>query len=398
MKLPQSHIKQAIYLAEEIEAGKSVQLLRKQHGLKLRLTRRIPHRMHRRRGWRKCRSSIVDSRNLVICHRYLGSIAVSLNQDKIRQLDFSGRQPQWLVVRGPLDPEAPLRGMLSVLLLVGVVIMSLSALIASFTTKPLRTSIEAMNRMAKGELNHRLPESGSPELQALGQSFNRMADRISTLLAAERSLIAGISHELRTPLTRLRLQLELLKDKAVPIERLTAMEKNVEDIDNLIGEIIESSRLSMSERKIDLVPVDLIHVVEEALSQQPLVDHQVRIEGHSGPVLGDHQRLVRVIRNLLDNTSKYAPIDTEVYILVEEATVTVSDRGPGVPESEVDKLFEPFFRGQNTSKSKSKGYGLGLMIARQIAQLHGGSLRAQNRSGGGLSVKLEIPRYETKVN
>ncbi|MBX2811231.1 MAG: HAMP domain-containing histidine kinase [Myxococcales bacterium] len=391
----QSQMLRVTRLAEEYEQGATIEELQVRHGLELSISYRL--RWRHKRGWRRrCHREYSDDRKLVACFGPGGGIAVTVRPKTIPpHLHSSQRssthrpRPIWLHVHHPVDPEAPMRGLLMVLFTVAVTIFALSAGIATLVSRPIRASITAMNRMAQGDLFHRLPESGTSELKEVGKAFNRMADRIAALLRAERSLIAGISHEIRTPLTRLRLELEMLKNH--PAERLGAMERDINDIDQLVREVIESSRLSIGEYPLHIGPVDLQHVAEEALSQQPLPDHNIELSGESPPILGDHARLVRVLRNLLDNASKYAPKDTLIKISITPATLQVTDEGPGVAPYELPHLFEPFYRASHKQKETVPGYGLGLMIARQIVELHGGTLRAENCAGGGLSVTLQLP-------
>jgi signal transduction histidine kinase len=163
----------------------------------------------------------------------------------------------WVTLRRELDPAAPREriGPLLLVLLLGVV--GASAYVAVVATRPLRATTQAMGRVAAGDLAHRLPESGGRELAEAARAFNAMGERVAAMLETERSLMAGISHELRTPLARLRLEVELLRDRGVPETRLTAMDKDLEEVDRLIGELLESSRLSLGERKLVDAPVSL---------------------------------------------------------------------------------------------------------------------------------------------
>ena len=376
-----AHLEQVAFVADELEGGADLRTLGRRLGIKLRRVERLPRPFRTRgpRGRTRCRDYRAQGRVLRACRGRRGVVATRLRRG-------------WLVAQRPLDPEAPERRVIVVLVVVGAVVLAISAGIASVVARPVRASVEAMERMAGGDLSHRLAESGFAEASGVSRAFNRMADRVAALLAAERSLMAGISHELRTPLARLRLELELLRDRDVPERRVAAMEADVEDIDRLIGEILESSRLALGEREVRFSDVDLREVVEEALGMQPLPDHVVRLEGEARLVRGDHARLVRVVRNLLENAGKYAEKETEIRIQVEGTAVEVCDRGPGVLGSDIPRLFEPFYRGRGRSPSAT-GYGLGLMIVKQVVALHDGHLEARNRPGGGLCVRFTLPDY-----
>lgn len=383
--LLRAHLEQVAFLAGEVERGADPRALGERLGLEVRRFDRPPRSLRRMLRSDRCHRHDLRGRALIACRGPRGAVAVELEEG-------------WLVVRRSLDPEAPKRRVAFVLVSVATVVLILSAVIATFATRPLRTSVNAMERMASGDLTHRLPESGSPDLGEAARAFNRMADRVTALLEAERSLMAGISHELRTPLARLRLELELLRDHPVPEKRRAAMEADVSEIDQLIGEVLEASRLSIGDRKLSFTPVDLRAVVEEALGTEPLPGHDVRLVGEASPVWGDHPRLVRVVRNLLQNAGKYAPADTEVEVGLSGRSLTVSDRGPGVPPSELPRIFEPFYRGERGRKTGATGHGLGLMIARQVVELHGGRIEASNREGGGLTVRLELSEPDPDVD
>ncbi|MEM7679345.1 MAG: HAMP domain-containing sensor histidine kinase, partial [Myxococcota bacterium] len=178
------------------------------------------------------------------------------------------------------------------------------------------------------------------------------------------------------------------RDTDVPARRLDAMETDLQDADDLIGELLELSRLSVGTRQLSEGAVSLDAVVIEAVERTPLPDHQVEVTGQAGSVRGDQARLVRVVRNLLSNAGKYAPKDTIVSVELAPSTITVRDRGQGVPDSELDRLFEPFYRGHRAGSGH--GLGLGLMIAQQVIRLHGGTISARNHPEGGLAVIIKF--------
>ena len=373
----ETHLDQVAFLADAIEDGENVRDLAEQMNLRARLVEQPPPRVvqaHRGRG--ACRMMIHRLRQIFVCRGPAAPVAVDTEEG-------------WLIVRRPLDVQSPERRFGMALLLVAVLIFGLSGLVAMWTLRPVRASIQAMERMAAGDLSVRLPESGQWEGTVMARAFNALADRVETLLRAERELMAGISHELRTPLTRLRLEIELLRDTDVSTRRLDAMESDLQDADSLISELLDLSRLSVGTRQLADDPVALAEVVKEAVERTPLSEHTVEVRGEGAEVRADRSRLVRVVRNLLSNAGKYAPAGTAVEITLDRRAVEVRDHGPGVPASELERLFEPFYRGQGTGSTN--GLGLGLMIARQVVLLHGGQILAHNHSDGGLVVRFELP-------
>ncbi|MEL7371967.1 MAG: HAMP domain-containing sensor histidine kinase [Myxococcota bacterium] len=370
-----THLDQVGFLADAIEDGEDGRILAEQMNLWARLVPQKPANIVKRR---KCRRRIHRLRQMYVCRGPAGPVAVETDEG-------------WLVVRRDLDVQRPERRFGLTLLLVAVLVFGLSALVAIWTLRPVRASVQAMQRMASGDLSFRLPESGPREGAGMARAFNALADRVETLLRAERELMAGISHELRTPLTRLRLEIELLRDTDVSKARLDAMEKDLQDADDLIGELLELSRLSVGARKLSENKVSLDAVVAEAVERTPLPNHRIEVVGQAGSIQGDQARLVRVVRNLLSNAGKYAPAGTTVSIELAPARITVRDRGPGVPKSELIRLFEPFYRGHRAGSGN--GLGLGLMIAQQVVRLHGGTVTAQNHPEGGLVVQIQLGEH-----
>ncbi len=378
-----THLDQVAFLAGAAEDGQNVDELAERMNMQANLRRRPPRSIRRAlRGRGPCRRLVHRLREVFVCRGARGPVAVDT-------------EAGWLIVRRDIKVQDPDRRFGLALLFVALLVFVLSALVATWTLRPVRESVVAMERMASGDLSFRLPEHGAREAADMARAFNALADRVENLLRAERELMAGISHELRTPLTRLRLEIELLRDTDVSPRRLDAMEADLQDADELIGELLDLSRLSIGTRQLSTDEVGLRDVVDEAVERTPLPDHQVTVTGAGSTIRGDYPRLVRVVRNLLSNAGKYAPSGTEVQVNLQETSVSVRDRGPGVPTSELGRLFEPFYRGHRAGSGN--GLGLGLMIARQVILLHGGTIAAHNHAEGGLEVRFELPTPDPKA-
>lgn len=379
----ETHLDQIAFLADAVEDGRDATEFAEQMNLRASLRDRPPRAIvHGRRRHRPCRKQRHRLREMYVCRGPTGPVAVDTEEG-------------WLVVVRDVDVRFPERRFGLALAMVAFVVFGLSALVATWTLRPVRTSVRAMERMASGDLSFRLPESGPREGADIARAFNALADRVETLLRAERELMAAISHELRTPLARLRLEIELLRDGPASDRRLKAMESDVQEADELIGELLDLSRLSIGARRLADDEIRLEDVVAEAVDRTPLPDHRVSITGRGTAVRGDRPQLVRVVRNLLSNAGKYAPPDTEVQVDLQSSSVEVRDHGPGVPPSELHRLFEPFYRGPHAGSSK--GLGLGLMVARQVVILHGGTIEARNHEEGGLVVRFDLPPASTNL-
>jgi two-component system OmpR family sensor kinase len=289
------------------------------------------------------------------------------------------------------------------LVLIGTVSsLAVSALLAWYLARPIRNLRWAFNAAADGKLETRvLPLMGRrrDEIADLGRDFDRMALRLQSLVSAQRTLLHDLSHELRSPLARLHAATGLLRQDPKNLQRsLDRIELETERLDTLVGEVLELARLEGGtspalEGKLDLV--DLVSdITGDATFEAQALGREVSFESHGAATVGGRADLLRrAIENVIRNAVKYTPRGTtaevELRSTTTSATLTVRDRGLGVPEGELARIFEPFYRAD--SAHGTNGFGLGLAIAQRAIRLHGGGIRAANRSGGGLQVEIELP-------
>lgn len=378
-RFEERQLRLAAFVAEDVEAGAAPESLADSLGMKGELAEAPPAFVTEALAGRskECRAKNVQTWRMVVCTSPRDPIAVDTADG-------------WLLLSA-LGPPVFGPPLLRSYLLLAFAVSLTAVLIAFSSTRPVRASVSAMERIAEGQLDHRLPPAGG-ELGSVATAFNRMADRVETLLQAERQLMASVSHELRTPLARLRLAVELLRDQGLPEKRLDAMEEDLEELNALIEEQLEASRLAIGDQPLHLGPVDLNAIVDEAIARSPLPKHSVRRVGSGAKLSADGPRLVRAIRNLIQNAGKYTPAGTEIEVCLDGHSVEVRDGGPGVPEEDLPHLFEPFYRSARDKKNRSAtGVGLGLMIVSEVLRLHGGAVSAKNRPEGGLSIRLELP-------
>jgi signal transduction histidine kinase len=241
-----------------------------------------------------------------------------------------------------------------------------------------------VRRFGEGELATRVAVGGRDELAELATSFNRTAERLQRLVEAQRRVLASASHELRSPLARLRMALELSRDDpAAARARLDEAVAEVAELDALVEELLLAGRLEVQEGAPGSEAVAL-----DALAAEEAARTGAAARTTPTVVTGDGRVLRVLLRNLLENARRHGggAVEVEVSPLPDRpggAVVRVSDRGPGVPEGERERIFEPFYRPPGHAEGHDGGVGLGLYLARRIAERHGGGIRCLPRDGGG---------------
>ena len=238
-----------------------------------------------------------------------------------------------------------------------------------------------------------VPVEGEDEVARLAKSFNEAGERIASLLARQRALLAGASHELRTPLARIRLAAEMMAESDYKAKResaLAGVREDIEELDGLVDDILFAARLDdRSHPRLKTETVDLFRAASQAAA-----GYGVEAEGSPVLVDGDEKNLRRLVANLLENAAKHAPQEPPVLKVEAEgelAVLTVSDRGPGLSQEERERVFDPFFRSEGASSAE--GYGLGLFIVMRIAKRHGGHAACLPRQGGGTVFRLRLPLH-----
>lgn len=264
-------------------------------------------------------------------------------------------------------------------------------------TRRLERLQHGVEQWGMGNLSARVEETGHDEVAYLAQRFNHAASQIETLVMSHKSLLANASHELRTPLTRIRMSLELMGDKASPAMR-EEITRNIGELDQLIEEILLASRLDAPQADVGTVEsIDLTGLASEECAATQ-VELDLGDDPKSLVVPGVPRLMRRMLRNLIDNARRHgSQEDIEVSLRAENeqwVSLSVSDRGPGVPEALRERIFEPFYR---IPGSVDGGAGLGLALVRAIAQRHRGLVRYEERAGGGSSFVVTLPRETSPI-
>jgi signal transduction histidine kinase len=268
--------------------------------------------------------------------------------------------------------------------------------------QPLGRLRAASSRVAAGDLSARASESGPRELLELGTSFNEMASSLEQLFDARRELVAWASHDLRTPLASLRAMVETLEDGlAAPDEYLPAIRTQTEILSGLVEDLFDLAMIDSGALTLELRDAPLGALVEgclEALGPEAR-SHDVRLESRLDPddpaVRVAPDKVRRVLLNLLTNAVRHAHPHGAVAVVVESDTdhvvVAVEDDGNGLPEEAPQRMFERFWRDDESRTRSSGGAGLGLAIAQGLVHAHGGTIWAENRREGGARVAFTLP-------
>ena len=341
-------------------------------------------------------------RDAVIVHRGLGWYVVAAVSDPgsgtiLGSLQASPRRrfagiPSWRPV------------LVVVFVLVVVALVTIPT--ARRITRPLRRLTEAAKRFGDGDLTARAPLRAAlrgrrgDEVQELTAAFNDMAGRVEEVVRSQRELIANVSHELRSPLARIRMAMNLLPEEAASAARLRGVEADLTDLDRLIEDVLTAARLEETRLPTRLDKVDarklLVEVAERA-RQDPVIDGRlVQVaEGVAAPLCADEALLRRALWNLVENAAKYGapPITLAARPSGDGVVLSVSDLGPGIPAAERERVFVPFYRADRArTQNERHGVGLGLTLARRIAEVHGGTIRVESGDGErGCRVVITLP-------
>jgi two-component system, OmpR family, sensor histidine kinase CpxA len=281
-------------------------------------------------------------------------------------------------------------------------------LLTRYLTMPILRLREASQQLAAGNLSTRAAagiERRHDELGDLVRDFNTMAERIEELISRQRQLISDVSHELRSPLARLNVALDLGRERKGNDAAFDHMEQDLERLNEMIERLLTIARLDTPAAAVHMAPVNLTELVSEVVCDADFEsrerDGAVRLTTAAEYFVQGNAELLRsAIENVIRNAMRYTAAGTSIEITLERREtedtpfvwLTIRDYGPGVPESELASIFQPFYRVANARDRQSGGTGLGLAIADRVVRIHGGTIRAVNVTPRGLQVEIFLPQ------
>ena len=283
-------------------------------------------------------------------------------------------------------------------------------LLTRYLTEPILRLRDASRQLAAGNLSMRAAagaENRRDELGDLVRDFNAMGDRIEALITSQRQLISDVSHELRSPLARLTVALDLACEHKGSDPAFEQMQKDFDRLNEMVGRLLTVARLDTSATPAEMKPLDFGALVAEVAADAEFESRElncnVQLSGDNHIYVRGNTDLLRsAVENIVRNAIRYTAPGTTVDVNLQRrnsaglarSVLTVRDHGPGVAESELANIFQPFYRIEDARDRQSGGVGLGLAISDRVARLHGGMVSASNATDGGLQVEFEIPAAE----
>lgn len=301
----------------------------------------------------------------------------------------------------------------------------LSAIIALVLTRTITSPIQAVTKqasaMAEGNFKQKVMVKSEDEIGQLGNAFNHLSLRLDQAITKlqkmdheRKDFVANVSHELRTPLTSMKSYLESLADGAIEDPKLaksfvTVVQNETERMIRLVTDLLLLSRIDSRETRIDLVSTDVEEFMRATLSrftfqlQEQGVTAHIHTIGKKKTVLLDRDKVQQVIDNILSNAIKYSPEQGEIEVTIdysnpETLEIRIKDQGVGIPEQDLERIFERFYRVDKARSRAMGGTGLGLAIANEVIALHGGTLKVESVVNQGTTMIVQLPVEEEKAD
>ena len=284
--------------------------------------------------------------------------------------------------------------LLPIILAIGLIWLLVAYLCVSWLFRPIRNIRYGAARIGKGDFAYRITGYRHDQLGDLAEDVNKLANDVKNMLDAKRQLLLGISHELRSPLSRLRLALEFVDDD----DRKENLRAELAEIDEIIGSLLEAERLNTRHAALQRSNVLVRELIEQLIetyfeSDEARID--VIVEDSSLEANVDHVRTALLLKNLVSNALRYSDKGEKVRVSAtrekDRLVIAVEDRGPGFSADQVANFGEPFYRGDPSRTRETGGYGLGIYLAKLVAEAHGGSLAIDESYRDGARLVATLP-------
>lgn len=333
-----------------------------------------------------------DSVVNVMVGRYKGQGLVTVDTMKGRFI-FTEPHDDWREIRFLLP------WIIAVLGLIGLILAG-TWLALRWIMKPLNWLSVGVSALREGNLEHRLPEKRGDELGNLARAFNRMSDSIKEMLTAREQLLLDVSHELRSPLTRMKVALEFIPENSSQ----ESLQSDVNEMEQMVTEILETARLKSEYGKLDRLDTDLGTLIHETCLMFEGKDPGIRFENSAEKCVAqvDVEQIRTVLKNILANALKYsAPENNPIKVRLSNDNsriqLEIQDYGQGIPDEEMDLIFEPFYRVDKSRNKDTGGYGLGLSLCKTIIEAHGGTIFVKSSMGKGTIFSLLLPNTSSTI-
>ncbi len=347
----------------------------------------------------------------------IGQAYLPTEDDKLYPILANGTQVGTLIYTGIIPPRPAfvivflLPPVLGITCFAGILTFIIGFLLMRRVVTPLADVIGTAQEVAAGDLSARVQVRGSSDIRSLSDSFNQMADSLERNDRERRNMLADIAHELRTPLTIMRGRLEGILDGVYPLaeDQIAPALEEVYVLDNLVEDLRLLTLAETRKLSLDCRAVNLGEIAEgtaslfEAEAEDKGIVLTTRIEPDLPPINADPQRIGQVIGNLLSNALRYTPENKGQIILTvrqvqKNIELNVQDNGPGISEEDLPHLFDRFWRGEKSRTRAEGGAGLGLAIAKQLVELHGGTIEVESKPGEGTKFRVSLPTVQTQTN
>ena len=282
-----------------------------------------------------------------------------------------------------------------ILVAIALVLLAACYFAVQWQVRPIQWIREGAARIGAGELDYRIKTHRRDDLGSLSRDINKMADDVLQMLDAKRQMLLAISHELRSPVTRAKVALEFVEDPSLrdPIAA------DLGEMEQLISDLLETERLNTKHRVLNLDDADANQLVQATLDEYLAQEHdrvELGLTGEAVPVHWDGPRFKLALKNLIDNGLRHSPPGQSVQVLVRRpdassVRVTITDHGEGIPAADLANVMEPFYRADPSRQRNTGGFGLGLYLARLVAEAHGGTLEIDSTEGEGTQAHLTLP-------